>query len=79
MVVVVDMCTVYVGTGMLCGCIVVYGMYMAVYGNVSNVCCLLSPVHSTPPFGPGTQISRVVYYVTHFNASTFSSHEMLAI
>jgi hypothetical protein len=49
MVVVVDMCTAYVDTGMLCGCIVVYGMYMAVYGNVSNVCCLLSPCSFNPP------------------------------
>jgi hypothetical protein len=33
MVVVVDMCTVYIDTGMLCSCIVVYGMYMAVNGQ----------------------------------------------
>jgi len=48
MVFVVYMCTVYVDTGMLCGCIVVYGMYMAVNDNVSNVCCHIIPVHSTP-------------------------------
>jgi hypothetical protein len=48
MVVVVDMCTAYVDTGMLCGCIVVYGMYMAVYGNVSNVCCPIIPCSFNP-------------------------------
>jgi hypothetical protein len=61
MIVVVDMCTVYVDTGMLCGCIVVYGMYMAVYGNVSNVCCLII-LFIQPP--SDLEHKSVAWYIT---------------
>jgi hypothetical protein len=62
MVVVVDMCTVYVDTGMLCSCIVVYGMYMAVYGNVSNVCCLIILFIQPPP--SDLEHKSVAWYIT---------------
>jgi hypothetical protein len=71
MVVVVDMWTVYVDTGMLCG-IYCIGMYIEYINlDVSNVC--LFPIQ--PPSDLEHKSVACLYYVISQHASTFPSLE----